>query len=69
MRIRERSIIVIIIALNRDIGDAIMIGITVPSNISVEVILDMYSAGFMDWVEIAYIEGRICIELVSDNSV
>jgi hypothetical protein len=69
MRVRERSVIIIITALNRYIGDAIMIGITVPSNISVEVILDMYSAGFLDWVEVAYIDGRICIELVSDNRV
>ena len=67
MRIRERSIVIVIIALNRDISDAIVIRVAVPSGVSVEVILDMYSAGLMVWVEVAYIDGCIRIELVSDN--
>jgi hypothetical protein len=44
MWVRERSIIIVVIALNRDIRDPIVVGVTIPTDVSVEVILNPYPA-------------------------
>jgi hypothetical protein len=69
MRIGKRSIIVIIVTLNRYRSNPVVIKISKPTTIAKEIITHVYTRCYHIGIEIYDIDAGVGIELISDDGM